>query len=101
LHDAVVGDRGHIDADVVSGDDALRLDRRGDDPQRNPAELVEERDDHAQAGRARAVQPSQPEQHALLVLPDQAHRQCESEQNHYHDDDEDGNQCTHGIHPYT
>ena len=30
-----VGHRGYVDADVVAGDDALRLDRHGDDPHRD------------------------------------------------------------------
>jgi hypothetical protein len=58
-----VGDRGHVDADVVPGDDALGLDRRRDDPQRHPVQHVDERDDEPEAGIPRTPHPAQPEQH--------------------------------------
>src|SRR5690349_13638589 len=58
-----VGDRGHVDADVVPGDDALGLDRHRDDPQRHPVQHVDERDDEPEAGIPRTPHPAQPEQH--------------------------------------
>jgi hypothetical protein len=45
VHHPVVGDGGHIHAHVVLGDDALRLDGHGDDPQGHPMEYVDDRDD--------------------------------------------------------
>ena len=44
----VIGHRGHVDADVVLGDDPLRLDRHRDDPQRNATNALHERDDEDQ-----------------------------------------------------
>ena len=40
--DPVVGHRGHVDADVVLGDDPLGLDRHRDDPQRHPMNAIDE-----------------------------------------------------------
>ena len=72
VDDPVVGDRGHVHADVVAGDDALRLDGHGDDAQAHPAQVVDERDDEGQARLAYSDDASEPEQHALLVLLDDA-----------------------------
>ena len=54
--DAVVGDGRDVDADVVAGDDPLRLDRHRDDPQRHAVDAIDERDDDRSA-RARARRP--------------------------------------------
>ena len=64
IRDAVVGDGGHVDADVVAGDDPLRLDRHRDDPQRDAMDAIDERDEHDQPGAARAApDTAQPEHH--------------------------------------
>jgi hypothetical protein len=69
--DAVVGDGGDADADVVPGDDALRFDRQRDDPQRDPTDPIDQRDDEDRAGPAGAVpDATQPKLHGPLVLLD-------------------------------
>src|SRR6185312_5647110 len=69
VSDAVVGDGGNIDADVVARDDALRLDRHRDDPHGDAVHAVHERHDEDQPGATRAAgDPPQPELHAQLVL---------------------------------
>ena len=80
VDDPVVGDRRDVDADVVAGDDALGLDRHGDDPQRDPVQHVDDRDDQPQAGSAFTDHPAQPEQDALLVLFDDPHRHRQHQQ---------------------
>src|SRR5664279_5253964 len=65
-----VGHRRHIDADVVTSDDALGLDRHGDDPQRDPVQHVDERDDDPQARSAHADDATESEQDPDLVLLD-------------------------------
>jgi hypothetical protein len=82
------------------GDDALGLDRHRDDPQRHPAQHVDHRDDQVEPGCPRALQPAQPEQHALLVLPDDPHRQREPQQRQQHDYDHDSDQDSHGDAPF-
>src|ERR1035437_2758242 len=96
VDDAEVGDGGDVDADVVAGDDALRLDGHGDDPQRHPVQHVGERDDEPEAGVAGAADPAQPEQHALLVLLDDPRGQGRAEQQQHDDDDDDDDQGFHG-----
>jgi hypothetical protein len=39
-----MGDRGYIDTDVVTGDDALRLDRHGDHTKRHAMQYIGDRD---------------------------------------------------------
>src|SRR5690242_6374841 len=76
-----VGDRGHVDADVVPGDDALGLDRHRDDPQRHPVQHVDERDDEPEAGIPRTPHPARPEQHPLLVLLHDSRRKASPSRN--------------------
>ncbi len=96
VHDPEVGDGRDVDADIVAGDDALRLDRHGDDPQRHPVQDVDEGDDQAEPRPALPQDPSQPEQHPLLVLFDdlQCHRRHHQEQQG--DDNDDGDDNGHG-----
>src|SRR5664279_2060088 len=70
VNDLEVGHRRHVDADVVTSDDALGLDRHGDDPQRDPVQHVDERDDHPQAWSAHADDATESEQDPDLVLLD-------------------------------
>jgi hypothetical protein len=65
------------------------LDRQRDDPQRDTADAIDERDDEDQAGSARAVfDAAQAELYASLVLLEDANRPSRSsEQNDYHCDD--------------
>ena len=95
VDDPEVGDRRHVDADVVAGDDALRLDRHRDDPQRHPVQHVDERDDEPQPGLAYAEHPAEPEQHALLVLLDDPHRHRQHQQQHDDDNNDDDDQRVH------
>ena len=55
IGDAIVGDGGNIDADVVAGDDPLRLDRHRDDAQRNAMDAIDERHEHDQARPPRGI----------------------------------------------
>lgn len=72
--DAVVGDGGHVDAHVVLGDDALRLDRHRHDPQGDPMDAVHERHDEDQSGAAStALDPAQAELHAAFVPLEDSH----------------------------
>ena len=68
VDDPEVRHRRDVHADVVAGDDALRLDGHRDDPQRDPVHDVDERDDHAQARCPYSEHPAESEQHTLLVL---------------------------------
>ena len=92
VDDPEVGHGGDVDADVVAGDDALGLDRHGHDPQRHPVQHVDERDDQPQAGLACPDDAAEPEQHALLVLLDDAQREREDQcqWGGDHDENEDG-----------
>jgi hypothetical protein len=94
IGDAVVGDGRDVDADVVAGDDPLRLDRHGDRPQRDAMEAIDPRHEHDQARASRpAVDASQPEQHRALVLLEDAdgqrgaHQYDEQQHNDHSDDD--------------
>ena len=80
VDDPEVGDGGDVDADVVAGDDALGLDRHGDDPQRDAVQHVDERDDQPEPGSTFAEHPPEPEQHALLVLLDDPRRHGQHQQ---------------------
>ena len=42
VHDAEIGDRGDVDADVVAGDDASGLNRDRDDAQRDSGQAIDE-----------------------------------------------------------
>jgi hypothetical protein len=71
----VIGDSGHIDADVVLGDDPLRLNRHCHDPQRHTTNPLHERHDKDQPQPARLV-PDLPEvKHdcTLVLLDDVRH----------------------------
>jgi hypothetical protein len=80
VDDAEVDDGGHVDADVVAGDDALGLDGHGDDAQAHPVQDVHERDDDGQAGLADADDAAEPEEHSLLVLFDDPDGEREHQQ---------------------
>jgi len=90
---------GHVDTHVVAGDDALGLDRHGDDAQRKAVQDVDERDDDSQPRLARPQHSTQPEQHALLVLFDDSNCQRRSYQQQYGDDDYNSEQDLHGFAP--
>ena len=75
IDDPEVGDRGDVDADVVAGDDPLRLDRHGHDPQGDAVDAVDERHEHDQPRAERAVaDTAEPEHDGALVLLDDVHR---------------------------
>ena len=88
VEDLVVGDGGHVDADVVAGDDALGLDGHGHDPQRDAVQHVDERDDQPDPRLTQPADATDTEQDALLVLLDHPHRR--GEQDEEDDDRDDG-----------
>jgi hypothetical protein len=96
VSDAAPRDRGHVDADVVAGDDALGLDRHRYDPQRHPVQHVDERDDHSQPRVPQAADAAEPEQHPLLVLLDDLQRHRQPDQDQHRDDDNNDDQRFHG-----
>ena len=53
IRDAVVGDRRDVDADVVAGDDPLRLDGHGDDAKRVAVNAIDEGTNTIRPGPAR------------------------------------------------
>src|SRR6266536_4246612 len=96
VDDAVVGDGGDVDADVVAGDDALGLDGHGDDAQADPVQDVDDRDDDGQAGLSDPDDASEPEQDSLLVLFDDLDGEGEQQQRQ-HDDNYHDPHIWHGA----
>jgi hypothetical protein len=85
----VIGHGRHINADVVLGDDPLRLDRHRDDPQRHAMNPIDERHDEDQPGTTRAILDlAQFKQHHTLVLLDDPNRHREAHEQHAHDHDD-------------
>src|SRR5581483_4662610 len=117
VNDSVVGDGGHANRDVVSGDHLLRRDGQSDRPQADPDHAVDRRHEHDQAGALGRHQPPQSKDHAPLVLPQHANRggrcRCrDREQYRDHDDDRDDRRAhatssqlsalrTHNVSPLT
>jgi hypothetical protein len=73
----------------------LGLDRHRDDPQRDPVQLVDDRDEQPQPGLAGADDPAEAEQHAPFVLPDDPDREGQDQQDHGRDDHDDGGKGVH------
>src|SRR6266567_2731104 len=96
VDDAVVGDGGDVDADVVAGDDALGQDGHGDDAQADPVQDVDDRDDDGQAGLSDPDDASEPEQDSLLVLFDDLDGEGEQQQRQ-HDDNYHDPHIWHGA----
>lgn len=66
---AVVGDGGDVDADVVAGDDPQGLDRHRDESVADPVNAIGQREDEDHAGPAAVViDATQPEHQGPLVL---------------------------------
>ena len=61
----------------------------------NSVQHVDQRDDHPQAGLSYADDPAEAEQHALLVLLDDAHRQPQDKHSDREQDDDDSDQNVH------
>ena len=95
----VVGHGGHVDADVVAGDDPLRLDRHGHDAHRDTAQHVDQRDDQCEPRFLHIDDSSETEQDTFLVLLDDAERHRHAEQSENSDDGKNHEQYGHGGAP--
>ena len=99
VHDPEIGHRGNVNAHVVTGDDALRLDRHRHNPQRHPHQPIDHWDDHGQPWVLNTHHLAEAEQHTLLVLGHHFDRQRQRDQG---DNEEHRNQDDQNFHgsPY-
>ena len=77
IRNAIIGDRGDIDRDVVLGDDLLRRDLHRDGAQGHAHHLLEGYEDQREAGPADALETAEQEHHAAFILSQHANRNGE------------------------
>ena len=99
VDDVEVGDARDIDADVVLGDDPLRLDRHRDGAQRYAPEHVDEGNEEGQSGFADRVRAAEPEQNAPFVLLHDPDGQGQQDDSQGGDGDSDDQRSRHGEAP--
>src|SRR5262249_49039259 len=86
IGNVIIGDRGDVDRDVVLGDDFLRGDLHRDGAHRNAQHLLQRHEDQREARPAHALEFTEEEDHAALVLAQHAYGGDEID-----DDDNDDN----------